>query len=53
MVLTVPQTGAQLSQLFGLLEELKATHHVVECSITQCTLEQIFIQMASKTKART
>ena len=52
MVLTVPQAAARLSQLFALLAELKATHHVVEGSITQCTLEQIFIQMASKTKMR-
>ena len=52
MVLTVPQGSAPLSQLFGLLAELKATHHVLECSVTQCTLEQIFIQMASKTKMR-
>jgi len=52
MVLTVPQNNASLSQLFGLLSELKATHHVLECSVTQCTLEQIFIQMASKTQMR-
>jgi len=48
MVLTVPQSAAQLSQLFSLLSELKVTHSVVECSVTQCTLEQIFIAMASK-----
>ena len=52
MVLTVPQGTATLSQLFGLLSELKQTHHVAECSVTQCTLEQIFIAMASKTKMR-
>ena len=27
-------------------------HHVLECSATQCTLEQIFIAMASKSKLR-
>jgi len=52
MVLTVPQGAATLSQLFGLLSQLKAEHHVQECSVTQCTLEQIFIQMASKKQLR-
>ena len=52
MVLIVPQAATKLSELFGLLAELKNSCHVVEGSITQCTLEQIFIQMASKTKMR-
>jgi len=26
---------------------------VLECSVTQCTLEQIFLMMASKSKLRT
>lgn len=52
MVLTVPQGSATLSRLFALLSELRSTHHVLECSVTQCTLEQIFIQMASKSKLR-
>jgi len=52
MVLTVPQGAASLSQLFGLLSQLKAEYHVLECSVTQCTLEQIFIQMASKKQLR-
>jgi len=52
MVLTVPQASAKLSELFSLLSALKATHHVLECSVTQCTLEQIFIAMASKNKMR-
>jgi hypothetical protein len=38
--------------LFGLLDELKGSHHVQECSLTQCTLEQIFILMASKANMR-
>jgi len=48
MVLTAPRGSTSLAELFALLTELKAAHHVLECSITQCTLEQIFIQMASK-----
>jgi len=47
-----PPSSPKLSELFGLLDELKATHHVVEGSITQCTLEQIFIRMATKSKMR-
>ena len=52
MVVTVPQRAARLPQLFELLAELKSRHGVREGSITQCTLEQIFIQMASKTRLR-
>ena len=48
----VPQESSDLSGLFGLLAELKESHHVLECSATQCTLEQIFIAMASKSKLR-
>ena len=34
----------------ALLAELRAAKTVLECSVTQCTLEQIFIIMASKAK---
>eukprot|EP00966_Prymnesium_polylepis_P305679 7063799-Prymnesium_polylepis.1 len=50
MVLTVPSATAQLSQLFAALAELRASGKVQECSVTQCTLEQIFIMMASKAR---
>ena len=52
LVLTVPQNAVKLASLFGLLDELKGSHHVQECSVTQCTLEQIFILMASKANMR-
>jgi len=52
LVLTVPQGALKLASLFGLLDELKGSHHVQECSMTQCTLEQIFILMASKANMR-
>ena len=52
LVLTVPQGALKLASLFGLLDELKGSHHVQECSVTQCTLEQIFILMASKANMR-
>jgi len=52
MVLTVPQGAAVLSALFSTLAELKSTHGVLEGSVTQCTLEQIFLAMASKSKMR-
>ena len=40
-----------ISTLFGHLAEVKATMHVQEASVTQCTLEQIFLMMASKSRA--
>ena len=49
---TVPTAASTLSQLFGHLAEAQATHEVSECSVTQCTLEQIFILMASKSNLR-
>jgi ABC-type multidrug transport system ATPase subunit len=48
MTLTVPQRGAALSALFGVLADARELFSVSECSVTQCTLEQIFILMASK-----
>ena len=45
MEVNVPQT-AKLSELFARLENAKATLHVVEASVTQTTLEQVFVKMA-------
>ena len=47
---TVPTDASALSRLFAQLAEAQAGLHVSECSVTQCTLEQIFILMASKSK---
>jgi len=52
MTLTVPSDAATLPALFGRLAQAKQVHHVQECSVTQCTLEQIFLMMASKNKLR-
>ena len=52
MTVTVPSGSANLSQLFGKLADAKDKYGVHECSVTQCTLEQIFLLMASKQKMR-
>jgi len=52
MTMTVPSEAASLSVLFGRLAEAKEQLGVQECSVTQCTLEQIFIMMASRSKVR-
>ena len=49
---TVPTAASTLSSLFGHLSEAQAALGVSECSVTQCTLEQIFILMASKSSLR-
>ena len=50
--LTVPQAGTPLSELFGALVALRESLPVQEASVTQCTLEQIFLLMASKAALR-
>jgi len=52
MTLSLPTNAAPLSQIFGHLESAGKLHHVLESSITQCTLEQVFLQMASQQAAR-
>ncbi|KAL1503435.1 hypothetical protein AB1Y20_011923 [Prymnesium parvum] len=52
MTLTVPSDAARLPDLMGRLAEAREVHHVHECSVTQCSLEQIFLLMASKSKLR-
>jgi len=52
LTITVPQDAATLSQLFGRVVEAREAMHVQECSVMQCTLEQIFLTMASRTKLR-
>jgi len=52
LTFTVPTGASALSRLFGQLAEAQAGLHVSECSVTQCTLEQIFLLMASKSSLR-
>ena len=49
---TVPTAASSLSQLFGHLAEAQKELQVGELSVTQCTLEQVFILMASKQQLR-
>jgi len=49
LTLTVPQRGEPLSLLFGHLAEACEAFAVSECSVTQCSLEQIFLLLASGT----
>jgi len=51
LTLTVPQTTS-LGSLFGVLAEVRVSMHVSECSVMQCTLEQIFVRMAEKSALR-
>ena len=52
LTFTVPTGASALSRLFGQLAEAQAGLHVSECSVTQCTLEQIFLLMASKSSVK-
>ena len=52
LTFTVPTGASALSRLFGQLAEAQAGLQVSECSVTQCTLEQIFLLMASKSSLR-
>ena len=52
LTFTVPTGASALSRLFGQLAEAQAGLQVSECSVTQCTLEQIFLLMASKSGLR-
>ena len=52
LTFTVPTEASALSRLFGQLAEAQAGLHVSECSVTQCTLEQIFLLMASKSSVK-
>ena len=52
LTFTVPTGASALSRLFGQLAEAQAGLHVSECSVTQCTLEQIFLLMASKSSLK-
>ena len=57
LTLTLPQrddAGADLSlaHVFRKLDEARVRLGVLECSLTQCTLEQIFVLMASKQALR-
>lgn len=48
MTLTVSRDVTSLPALMGRLAQAKERHHVLECSVSQCTLEQIFLLMAKK-----
>ena len=53
MTLTIPQHGGvALADIFAHLDGVRARCHVLECSLSQCTLEQIFLVMASKKELR-
>ena len=53
LTLTLPQKGGTpLAGIFAHLEEVKRRCAVLECSLSQCTLEQIFLVMASKKEMR-
>ena len=50
--ITVPREDADLSRLFDHLAKARDELGASEVSVTQCTLEQIFLQMASKRELR-
>ena len=52
VTLTLPQHGAALSRIFAHLAAVRERCGVLECSLSQCTLEQVFILMASKQALR-
>jgi hypothetical protein len=45
-VWNIPNKGLKLAQAFRLLEENKNKLKITEYSVTQCSLEQIFIKFA-------
>ena len=52
LTLTIPQHGTSLAYIFSHLREARQRLAVLESSLTQCTLEQIFVLMASKQQLR-
>ena len=52
MTMTIPQKGVALADIFAHLAKLRQQCGVQEISLSQCTLEQIFLQMASKQQLR-
>ena len=48
LTLTIPQRGASLADIFAHLAVVRERCAVLELSLSQCTLEQIFLLMASK-----
>ena len=48
VTLTIPQQGAKLADIFTHLALVRERCGVQEASLSQCTLEQIFLLMASK-----
>ena len=50
--ITVPREDADLPRLFDHLAKARDELGASEVSVTQCTLEQIFLQMASKRELR-
>ena len=51
MVLSVPTGCAALGEIFERLAAARARHGVLECSLSQTTLEQIFLLMARDSAA--
>ena len=52
LTLTLPRTTASLSAIFAHLALVRERCGVLECSLSQCTLEQVFLLMASKQALR-
>ena len=52
VTLSIPQRGASLSAIFAHLAVVKERLGISEVSLSQCTLEQIFLLMASKQALR-
>ena len=53
LTLTIPQRpDLALSAIFEHLGRVRERAGVLECSLSQCTLEQVFLLMASKQQLR-
>ena len=54
VTLTIPQRGVvgELSAIFEHLAAVRERCGVLECSLSQCTLEQVFLKLASKKGVR-
>jgi ABC-type multidrug transport system ATPase subunit len=48
LTLTIPQRDLTLAAIFAHMSHVRERCDVIECSLTQCTLEQVFLLMASK-----
>jgi ATP-binding cassette subfamily A (ABC1) protein 1 len=51
--LRVAQRGVDLAEAFSALEQYKAEYSIYDYSISQCTLEQVFLQFAKNQEEET